>query len=80
MPTLRPDSPTGLYWSIHGSVLCPEHIKDLEEGRWISEGWEPLPRSSQGAEGHHYQCQRCSRDGTALAPRFSNRGTSELSG
>ena len=79
MPIMRPDSPTGLYGSIRGNVLCPQHMEEVDEGRWIAEAWEPLPRSSQGAEGHHYQCQRCSRDGTALARRSRNLGASKLS-
>jgi len=62
---MRPESATGLYWSIRGAVLCTEHAKDIDDDRWTVESWEPLPESSQGLR--QYQCQRCSRDGTALA-------------
>ena len=65
---MRPDSPTGLYWSIRGTVLCTQHLKEIDEDRWKCDGWEPLPSSSQAPEGYRYQCQRCSNDGTALAP------------
>lgn len=64
---MRPDSSTGLYWSIRGTVLCVQHAKDVDDNRWSGEGWEALPNSSQGFHGTSYQCQRCSPDGTALA-------------
>jgi hypothetical protein len=61
-------SDTGLYWSIRGAVLCADHVRDIDADKWQSDGWSPLPESSQGPE-RRYQCQRCSRDGTALASR-----------
>jgi hypothetical protein len=64
MPT-RPESPTGLYWSIRGTVLCEQHAEGIGDDRWVMDGWEPLPESSQ--KFRQYQCQRCSADGTALA-------------
>jgi hypothetical protein len=67
---MRPESPTGLFWSIRGSVLCRRHAQDIEDVRWAAENWEPLPESSQGSQ--HYQCQRCSPDGMALADSHSN--------
>ena len=63
------DSPTALYWSIRGSVLCTLHIREVDEQRWNSDGWQPLPATSQGLNGKRYQCQRCSSDGTAIARR-----------
>lgn len=68
---MRPESSTGLYWSIRGSVLCLEHVNEIDDHRWGVEEWEPLPESSQGFR--HYQCQRCSPDGTALAPSTRTR-------
>ena len=62
---MRPESASGLYWSIRGTVLCGRHAKDVEDARWAAEEWQPLPESSQGLQ--HYQCQRCSPDGIALA-------------
>ena len=64
---MRTESPTGLYWSVRGSVLCVDHAREVDDARWTVEAWEPLPRSSQGFAGSRYQCQRCSPDGTALA-------------
>ena len=62
---MLPESSTGLYWSIRGTVLCEHHAKDIDDSRWIAEEWQPVPESSQGLQ--QYQCQRCSPDGTALA-------------
>ena len=62
---MRPESASGLYWSIRGTVLCAQHAKDIEDDRWAAEDWQPVPESSQGLQ--QYQCQRCSPDGTALA-------------
>jgi hypothetical protein len=61
---MRPESPSGLYWSIRGKVLCAEHTSEIDDDRWAAENWEPLPESSRFRQ---YQCQRCSADGTALA-------------
>src|ERR1700745_3348697 len=75
---VRPESPTGLYWSIPGNVRCAEHLNDMDDHQWESEHWQPLPVSSQGLNGRNYQCQRCAADGTPLAiarakPRTSSR-------
>jgi hypothetical protein len=64
--SMRPESSTGLYWSIRGSVLCAQHAGEIDDERWIADAWEPLPPSSQGGRGAHYQCRRCSPDGTTL--------------
>ena len=61
-----PVSPTGLYWSIRGNVACAEHANNIEEARWDSEGWAPLPHTSQGLRGRTYQCEYCSPDRTAI--------------
>jgi hypothetical protein len=37
-PILRPDSRTGLYWSIRGEVACARHAPDLANPRWATEG------------------------------------------
>lgn len=62
---MRPESASGLYGSIRGTVLCERHANEIEDVRWAAEEWQPVPESSQGMQ--HYQCQRCSPDGTALA-------------
>ena len=54
-----------LVLSIRGTVLCGRHANDSEDDRWTAEEWQPVPESSEGFQ--HYQCQRCSPDGTALA-------------
>lgn len=64
---MRPESLTGLYWSIRGTVLCQQHAPEAAEDRWTAESWCPLPESSQGFHGDRYQCQLCSPDGTAVA-------------
>lgn len=70
---MRRESSTGLYWSIRGAILCVDHSKEIDEHRWIVEEWQPVPESSQGFR--HYQCQRCSPDGTALAPSRHHDGS-----
>jgi hypothetical protein len=68
--TMRPESASGLYWSIRGKVLCAEHASEINDDRWAAENWEPLPESSRSRQ---YQCQRCSPDGTALADTTTRR-------
>lgn len=50
---MRPQSSTGLYWSIRGTVLSAKHAKDIDDDRWASEEWGPLPEASQQFQ--HYQ-------------------------
>ena len=47
---MRPESSTGLYWSIRGAILCVDHSKEVDEHRWIVEEWQPVPESSQGSD------------------------------
>jgi hypothetical protein len=49
----------------NGMVLCTQHVREVADDAWMSDGWAPLPETSSG----RYQCQRCSPDGTALASR-----------
>jgi hypothetical protein len=64
-----PDSSTGLYWSFRGCVRCREHVTDIDDDRWCSDGWAPIPASSLDLHPRLcYQCQRCSSDGNALGP------------
>ena len=63
---MRPFSPTGLYWSNRGNVLCPEHAFQVLDEDWDNERWQPLPESSQGSHGMRYQCKQCSPNGTAV--------------
>lgn len=58
---MRPESPTGLYWSIHGEVACKDHAPELENPRWSIEGLVPikvLPGRKQWAEHHQRQADR----------------------
>ena len=52
---MRPESPSGLYWSMRGKVLCAEHTSEIDDDRWAAENWEPLPsphdRASISANG-----------------------------
>jgi hypothetical protein len=64
-----PITATGLYWSIRGEVACSQHASRISEDRWQSEGWMPLPASSQGFRGLQFQCQHCAPDHTALVHR-----------
>jgi CRP-like cAMP-binding protein len=57
---MLPDSPTALYWSLRGEVACSAHTPDPCCSQWMAEGWQPLPKSSQGIRGSRYQCQHCS--------------------
>ena len=63
---LPPFTPTGLYWSLKGHVVCREHAATIPEAEWKAEGWAPLPESSQGRSGTRYQCERCAPDHTAI--------------
>ena len=63
---MLPESSTGLYWSIRGTVLCRAHAAELDSARWNAERWTPLPTTSQGARGFWYQCQRCAPTGAAF--------------
>jgi hypothetical protein len=64
-----PITETGLYWSIRGEVACPGHASRISHDRWQSEGWVPLPTSSQGYRGMQFQCQHCSPNRSALVHR-----------
>ena len=66
---VQPVTETGLYWSSRGEVACPRHASRISVDRWQSEGWVPLPRSSQGYRGMQFQCQHCSPNRTALVHR-----------
>ncbi len=63
---MRPDSPTGLYWSNRGSVLCRDHAFELSDAEWDDDRWQPMPPSSQGFRGVRYQCQVCAHDRAAI--------------
>jgi hypothetical protein len=64
----RPDSATGLYWSIRGAVLCAEHARDIDDAQWAAEVWDPIPASSGRVDRARYQCQQCSPFGFAIKP------------
>jgi hypothetical protein len=66
---MRPPSPTGLYWSLHGEVACADHAPQVEEPRWHLDGWVSLKVRSGAVQGttYEYQCQYCALDGRAIA-------------
>ena len=69
---MHPNSVTGLYWSIRGEVACAEHAPDFEEPRWLCEGWDALPTSSQRVAGKRFQCQHCASDGRAIVRSYNS--------
>jgi hypothetical protein len=69
---MRPESVSGLYWSIRGEVACAEHCPPSDDFRWALDGWNPIPiTSGQGTT--RYQCQHCATDNRAIvrAPYLS---------
>lgn len=68
---MLPSSLTLLYWSIRGEVACAEHTPDMEDPRWMVEGWAPIPVSSGHVQGSRYQCQHCAADGRALVHPYA---------
>jgi len=56
---MRPPSPNGLYWSVHGEVACAEHAPETADPRWISEQWSEIPESAGHVTGWRFQCQHC---------------------
>lgn len=72
---MPPRSPTGLFWSLRGAVLCARHATEVDREAWLEERWEPLPPTSQGFHGAQYQCQKCSPDGTALIRTSDGRSS-----
>ena len=76
---MQPESLTGLYWSIRGHVACGQHAPPVEDSRWGTEGWAPLPSSSQGVHSLRYQCQYCSPEHTALIHSDSDSSSSPSS-
>jgi hypothetical protein len=63
---MHPLSILDLYWSIRGEVACDDHAPEVDDPRWITEGWEPVPISSGHIEGTRYRCQHCASDGRAI--------------
>ena len=63
---MHPPSVLGLYWSIRGEVACDDHAPDVDNQRWTTEGWEPIPISSGRVIGTRYQCRHCASDGRAV--------------
>jgi hypothetical protein len=62
---MRPESPSGLYWSDKGEIACADHAPHINDPRWISHRWKVL----SAVLGHHgmlYQCQHCSPSGTPI--------------
>jgi hypothetical protein len=66
--TMRPDSPTGLYWSEDGEVACARHAPQPGDPRWSLEAWVPIDVVSGSVHGtlYEYQCQHCAPDGLAV--------------
>ena len=66
MPSAIPHSLTGLYWNTRGNVRCELHAQEIEQTRWDTEGWMPIP-AHEAPEKRLYQCQKCSPDGNPIA-------------
>jgi len=47
---MLPDSPTALYWSLHGEVACSAHAPDPCGSQWTAEGWQPVSKSRRAFE------------------------------
>jgi hypothetical protein len=65
---MRPQSPTGLFWSIRGEVACDQHAPAEDDPRWVDDGWDSMPTSSARLQTSRYQCQHCADDGRAVVP------------
>ena len=63
---MRPESPTGLYWSMHGEVACATHAPTAADPRWTKEGWASLAAADVKKVRYEYQCQHCAPDGRAI--------------
>ena len=65
---MRPESPTGLYWSFFGEVACATHAPTSDDARWTSEGWAPIAVADRRIKEmrYQYQCQHCAPDGRAV--------------
>ena len=65
---MRPESPSGLYWSSLGEVACATHSPTSDDSRWIMEGWAPMAVADvQGqVRRYQYQCQHCAPDRRAI--------------
>ena len=48
---------THLYWSRKGEIACAKHTPREASGRWVEEGWQPMP--DFGVRMAKYQCQHC---------------------
>jgi hypothetical protein len=66
--TMRPVSPTGLYWSTDGEVACVNHAPEADSPRWYIEAWVPIKVLSGNVHGtrYKYKCQHCAPDGLAV--------------
>ena len=67
MRTAAP-STTGLFWNIRGNIRCEAHAYDIDDQRWVSEGWAPIPDTEEPKK-RRYQCQKCAPDGNPIAAR-----------
>ena len=65
---MRPESPTGLYWSMHGEVACATHAPSAADPRWTREDWAPITVADGRVKGmrYQYQCQHCAPDGRPI--------------
>ena len=61
----RPESATGLYWSLHGEVACASHAPTSDDPRWSREGWAPIAVVDRRVPDsrYEYQCRHCAPDG-----------------
>ena len=65
---MRPESPTGLYWSMLGEVACAAHAPTSDDPRWDTEGWAPIAVKDGRIKEmrYEYQCQHCAPDGRPI--------------
>lgn len=55
---MRPESPTGLYWSIRGDIACWDHAPAAADPRWTAEKWKPLV-PVYASKSVRYRCKLC---------------------
>lgn len=65
---MRPESPTGLYWSIRGDIACCDHAPAAADPRWTAEKWKPLSLAVP-AKHLRYRCKLCHGRVIDRAPR-----------
>ena len=55
---MRPESPTGLYWSIRGEIGCSDDAPEASDPRWTDERWKPCIPALPSRH-PTYACKHC---------------------